>query len=201
MKAAQEKSKQIYDRFRVTYEWDGEDLRILAKDLNDIALTTGMAFMQWHVHVSMAKLMGWLVETGKDKYALGPNLRYELLYKTQEAGNYYRDVKNTELYRHNLWRVEAGLLQSSQVINWRFSNLNVAFRQVVGEPSRTFLVYLDLVEGISSAANSMRGCAKWSTVAKARAWHTLNPCTFSGYHVGASTWTSWRWKSPRVTEG
>ena len=68
MKAAQEKSKQIYDRFRVTYEWDGEDLRILAKDLNDIALTTGMAFVQWHVHVSMAKLMGWLVETGKDNH-------------------------------------------------------------------------------------------------------------------------------------
>ena len=34
----------------------------------------------------------------------------------------------------------------SQTINWRFSNLNVAFREVVGEPSRTFLVYSDLVD-------------------------------------------------------
>ena len=67
MVAAQQKSKRLHDRFRVTYEWDGEDLRMLAKDLDDIALTTGMAFMQWHVHVSMAKLIGWLVETGKDK--------------------------------------------------------------------------------------------------------------------------------------
>ena len=33
----------------------------------------------------------------------------------------------------------------SQVINWRFINLNIAFREVVGEPSRTFLVYSDLV--------------------------------------------------------
>ena len=117
MKEAQAKSKRLYDRFRVTYEWDGEDLRMLAKELDDIALTTGMSFVQWHVHVSMAKLMGWLVETGKDKYALGPNLRYELIYKTQQAGNYY---------------------------------------------------------------------------AKARAWRTMNPCTFSGYRVGASTWMSWR---------
>ena len=70
MQAAQQKSKWLSDRFRVTYEWDGEDLRTLAKDLDDIALTTGMAFVQWHVHVSMAKLMGWLVETGKNKYAL-----------------------------------------------------------------------------------------------------------------------------------
>ena len=96
---------------------------MLAKALDDVALTTGMAFVQWHVHVSMAKLMGWLVETGKDKYSLGPNLRYELLYKTQQSGNYYKDVKNTELDRHYLWRVEGGLLQLSQVINWRFSNL------------------------------------------------------------------------------
>ena len=146
MKEAQAKSKRLYDRFRVTYEWDGEDLRMLAKDLNDIALTSGMAFVQWHVHVSFAKLMGWLVETGKDKYALGPNLRYELIYKTQSRGNYYKDVKNTELDNHDLWKIEADLLQLSQVINWRFVNLNVAFRNVVGEPSRTFLVYSDLVD-------------------------------------------------------
>ena len=146
MEAAQQKSKRLYDRFRVTYEWDGEDLRMLAKDLDDTALTTGMAFVQWHVHVSMAKLIGWLVETGKDKYALGPSLRYELLYKTQRTGNYYRDVKNTELNRHDLWKIESDHLQLSQVINWRFSNLNVAFREVVGEPSRTFLVYSDLVD-------------------------------------------------------
>ena len=146
MKEAQSKSKRLYDRFRVTYEWDGEDLPMLAKDLDDTALTTGMAFVQWHVHVSMAKLIGWLVETGKDKYALGPSLRYELLYKTQRTGNYYRDVKNTELNRHDPWKIESDHLQLSQVINWRFSNLNVAFREVVGEPSRTFLVYSDLVD-------------------------------------------------------
>ena len=146
MKEAQAKSKRLYDKFRVTYEWDGEDLRMLAKELDDIALTTGMMFVEWHVHVTMAKLMGWLVETGKDKYALGPNLRYELNYKTQQAGNYYKDVKNTELDNHDLWKIESDHLQLSQVINWRFVNLNVAFREVVGEPSRTFLVYSDLVD-------------------------------------------------------
>ena len=146
MKEAQAKSKRLYDRFRVTYEWDGEDLRILAKELDDIALTTGMMFVEWHVHVSMAKLMGWLVETKKDTYALGPNLRYELPYKTQKTGNYYKDIKNTELDRHDLWKIEGGLLQLSQCLNWYFTNLNVAFRNVVGEPSRTFLVYSDLVD-------------------------------------------------------
>ena len=146
MKSAQKKSKRLYDKFRVTYEWDGEDLRMLAKDVSDISLTTGMVFVQWHVHVSMAKLMGWLVETGKEKYALGPNLRYELLHKTQQAGNYYKNVSNSELDRHDLWKIESDHSQLSQAINWRFVNLNVAFREVVGEPSRTFLVYSDLVD-------------------------------------------------------
>ena len=146
MKEAQAKGKRLYDKFRVTYEWDGEDLRILAKNLNDIQSASGTDLVEWHVHVSMAKLMGWLVETKKDTYALGPNLRYELIYKTQQRGNYYKDVKNTELNNHDLWKIESDHLQLSQTLNWHFLNLNVAFRNVVGQPSRTFLVYSDLVD-------------------------------------------------------
>ena len=146
MKEAQAKSKRLYDKFRVTYEWDGEDLRMLAKELDDIQSRSGTVYVQWHVHVSMAKLMGWLVETKKDTYALGPNLRYELLHKTQSTGNYDQDVKNTELNNHDLWKIESDHLQLSQCLNWHFLNLNVAFRSVVGEPSRTFLVYSDLVD-------------------------------------------------------
>ena len=145
MKEAQAKGKRLYDRFRVTYKWDGEDLRMLAKELGDIQ-SSSTVYVQWHVHVSMATLMGWLVETKKDTYALGPNLRYELLHKTQSTGNYYKDVKNTELNNHDLWKVESDHLQLSQTLNWHFLNLNVAFRSVVGEPSRTFLVYSDLVD-------------------------------------------------------
>ena len=86
------------------------------------------------------------METGKDKYALGHNLRYEGIYKTQSVGNYFKSVNETELDRHDLWKVESDHLQLNQVHNWRFTNLNVAFREVVGEPSRTFLVYLDPVD-------------------------------------------------------
>ena len=147
VKEAQSKSKRLYDKFRVTYEWDGEDLRMLAKELDDIALTTGMTFVEWHVHVSMAKLMGWLVQNKDKSYALGPNLRYELIYKTHSSlGNYYQDVKNTELNNHDLSKIESDHLQLSQCINWRFVNLNVAFREAVGKPLSTFLVYSDLVD-------------------------------------------------------
>ena len=140
IKVAGSKNKRVYDKYRVTYEWEGEDLRMLAKEKSDIELTTGTAFVEWYVHVSMAKLMGWVVETGKDKYALGPNLRYEGVYKETNRGKYYDYVNETELDGHDLWKVESDHLRLSQVLNWVFMNLNVAFREVVGEPSRTFPV-------------------------------------------------------------
>ena len=146
IKQANSTNKRLYDKFRLTYEWEGENLRMLAKEKSDIELTTGMVFVEWHVHVSMAKLMGWLVEMGKDKYALGPNLRYETIYKKTNQGNYFDYVNETELDSHDRWKVEGSLLQLSLVLNWVFMNLNVAFKQVVGEPSRTFLVYSDLVD-------------------------------------------------------
>ena len=46
MKQAQQRSKRLYNKFRVTYEWEGGDLWMLAKEKSDIALTTGMAFVQ-----------------------------------------------------------------------------------------------------------------------------------------------------------
>ena len=199
IKQANSKNKRLYDKFRVTYEWDGEDLRMLAKEKSDIALTTGMSFVQWHVHVSFAKLMGWLVGTKKDTYALGPNLRYETIYKTQSRGNYFKYVNETELDSHDLWRIKRDHLQLSQVLNWRFVNLNVAFREVVGEPSRTFLVYSDLVDSniVGGQQHAMVREVEYRRQGKGVAYY--EPCTFSGYRVGTSTWTPWRWKSARVT--
>jgi len=39
-------------------------------------------------------------------------------------------------------------------VNWRFTNLNVAFRAVVGDPTRTLLVYSD-VSGSSVVGNCL----------------------------------------------
>ena len=136
----------VFDQFRVTYEWEGEDLRMQFKKLSDINPTPGIVYVQWHVHVSMAKLMGWLVETEKDKYALGPNLRYEGEYVKNSTGNSIQPANNTEVNRHDLWKVEADLMQLSLTVNWIFFNFNMSFREVVGEPSRTFLVYSDVVD-------------------------------------------------------
>ena len=39
-----------------------------------------------------------------------------------------------------------GKWRTSLCVNWRFTNFNVAFREVVGDPSRSFLVYSDVVD-------------------------------------------------------
>ena len=147
MKEAQSKSQRVFEHLRVTYKWEGEDLHMQAKMLSDIMPTPGIVYIQWHVHVSMALLMGWLVETKKDTYALGPNIRYEGRHVVEANGiRYMQPVNNTELNRHDLWKIEGGFLQLSLTFNWIFFNLNMAFRNVVGEPSRTFLVYSDIVD-------------------------------------------------------
>lgn len=40
----------------------------------------------------MALHMGWLVETSKNKYALGPTIRYKGLYKKQSVGSNVKPV-------------------------------------------------------------------------------------------------------------
>ena len=42
--------------------------------------------------------------------------------------------------------MESNHFRLSLVIGWVFTNLNVAFRQLVGEPSRSFMVCSDVVD-------------------------------------------------------
>ena len=147
MKEAQTKNIRVFEHLHVTYKWEGEDLHMQAKMLSDIKNSSGTVYIQWHVHVSMAKLMGWLEGDEIDGYELGPNIRYEGRHVEEVNGiRYMQPSNNTELGRHDLWKVESGFLQLSLTLNWIFFNLNMAFRNVVGEPSRTFLVYSDLVD-------------------------------------------------------
>ena len=100
----------------------------------------------WKVHINMAMKMKWLVQRKDKSYILGPYLRYEVPLVTSPQGKYYKDVQNTEFGNHDVWKIEESHLRLSLCFQWRFINLNVAFQKVVGEPSRTFLVYSDLVD-------------------------------------------------------
>ena len=90
---------------------------------------------------------------------MGPNLQQEFMgdqipnMKTS-VGNDWNDV-NDDQNNPVFWTVRSFLpdhLQLSMSCSWRFTNLNVAFRSVVGDPSRSLHVYLD-VAGSTTVGN------------------------------------------------
>ena len=93
-------SKLLYDKYRIRYKWEGEDLLILPLKHDDIVLVSSpsdYAWAEWKVHVHMALKMKWLVQREDKSYVLGPYLRYECPYVTSDQGNHYKKVSNTEL--------------------------------------------------------------------------------------------------------
>ena len=88
--------------------------------------------------------MGWLKERSPGNYDLGPNLRQEFFTDT---------VPNLETMTHDLknnrdeplfWLLEEDLFHLSVTCDWRFTNLNKAFQNVVGSTSRSLFVYSDV---------------------------------------------------------
>jgi len=92
--------------------------------------------------------MGWLRKIGSG-LILGPNLQQEFLgdqIPDMTKNRAWNDV-NDEHSKPVFWVVRSFLpdyLQLSMSCHWRFTNLNVAFRAVVGEPTRSLHVYSDV---------------------------------------------------------
>ena len=94
--------------------------------------------------------MGWLRKISSG-LILGPNLQQDFMgdqipNMTQPVDNDWNDVDDDQ---HNpvFWTVcsfSPDHLQLSMSCSWRFTNLNVAFRSVVGDPSRSLHVYSDV---------------------------------------------------------
>ena len=93
--------------------------------------------------------MGWLRKISSG-LVLGPNLQQEFLgdqipdLTNNSALNDVNDDQSNPVF----WTVRSILpdyLQLSMSCNWRFTNLNTAFRAVVGEPTPSLHVYSDIV--------------------------------------------------------
>ena len=94
--------------------------------------------------------MGWLrkISSGTD---FGPELTTRIHggSNPQHDKTHCNDWNDVNDDQHNpvFWTVRSILpdhLQLSMSCGWRFTNLNVAFRAVVGEPTRSLHVYSDV---------------------------------------------------------
>ena len=103
-----------------------------------------------YIYTKLAVKMGWLRKISSG-LILGPNLQQDFMgdqipNMTKPVGNDWNDV-NDDQHNPVFWTVRSFLpdhLQLSMSCGWRFTNLNVAFRSVVGDPSRSLHVYSDV---------------------------------------------------------
>ena len=133
--------KRVYITFRWIQRGNEQDLLI---DNTKIKLGGVDNTPEFWINGTLAIKMGWLTETGE----LGHNLSREYI------DDKVPDLTTSEKYRDLLdkdgngvfWAIEKNCLRLSMSCNWRFTNLNHAFRMVVGEPSRTLHVYCNVAQ-------------------------------------------------------
>jgi len=137
-----DQGKHTYVKFR----WEGDDL--LIDNTNVCHCKNDTPYLA--IYTKLALKMGWLRKIASG-LILGPNLQQEFMgdqipnMKTPIDSD-WNDL-NDDQSNPVFWTVRSFLpdhLQLSRSCSWRFTNLNVAFRSVVGDPSRSLHVYSDV---------------------------------------------------------
>ena len=137
--------KKTYVKFR----WKGEDLVIDNTNICHCGPTTPV----FSVHTKLATKMGWIVlsPTHSSGFTLGPNLQQTFIQDqvpTLTPGSDQNDLTDSA-GQPQFWVVnQRYYLNLSMSCSWRFTNLNTAFRSIVGEPTRTLHVYSDVAGSI-----------------------------------------------------
>ena len=137
-----DQGKHMYVKFR----WEGEDLLIDNTNVCHCKTDTPALY----IYTKLALKMGWLRKISSG-LILGPNLQQEFMgdqipNMKEPINNDWNDVDDDQS-NPVFWTVRSFLpdhLQLSMSCSWRFTNLNVAFRSVVGDPSRSLHVYSDV---------------------------------------------------------
>ena len=128
----------------VKFKWEGDDLLIDNTNVCHCGNKTPVLT----IYTKLALKMGWLrkIDSG---LILGPNLQQEFLgdqVPNLTKDSAWQDVTDGQ-GNAVFWTVRSILpdyLQLSMSCGWRFTNLNTAFRAVVGEPTRSLHVYSDV---------------------------------------------------------
>ena len=137
-----DQGKHTYVKFR----WEGDDL--LIDNTNVCHCANADETPALSLYTKLALKMGWLRKISSG-LILGPNLQQEFMgdqIPDMTKNGDWKDVKDDQ-NNPVFWTVRSFLpdhLQLSMSCNWRFTNLNVAFRSVVGDPSRSLHVYSDV---------------------------------------------------------
>ena len=105
---------------------------------------------KFYLNKEFALEMGWFVEKGGNTVGLGPNLVIEIQddvipvpVDTDPIDEYYWKVTRGKSSSTDD-KQESDYVQLTMTCNWRFINLNVAFKNVTGTTKRSLFIYSDV---------------------------------------------------------
>ena len=128
------------------FKWESQDLVLdnTKLDTSFATSTPGVHYLM-SLNEKLALQMGWVkYDQVNTEYRIGPNLKMEF---TRAVKTYPNDISRGRLdvwSGRRYWAVENGALKSSIFCNWRFTNFNNAFQNVIGNEKRSLFVYSDV---------------------------------------------------------
>ena len=120
------------------FKWEGQDL-VLDNTKLDTSYVKGVGdpyLMSFNEKLALQ--MGWIKPKGNG-YIVGPNMKMEFFRAVKTFPN---DTSDSRWWRYFV--VEDGVLKLSLFCNWRFTNFNSAFQNVIGNEKRSLFVYSDV---------------------------------------------------------
>ena len=96
------------------------------------------------INLILAQQMGWLVETARNVFAVGPNLLMELPDGMTGVKPNPATCLNAKFTFTQPIHVQEGLVYLSSVFSWRFVNLNEAFEKAIHQPYETSKTVLNV---------------------------------------------------------
>ena len=168
---------------RPIFKWDGNDLIL------DNSKTNRRFFLilphpyapHFAINAQLAKKMGWFTRESNGDYKIGPNLlmifpdgkvpaKDDADWKSSDGNPLYYKPVNSDQH-----------IELSMRVNWKFLNLNVAFRSVMKEPTRSLHIYSDAASSTIVGNKMTVYCGKSSIIVKDVVPSILNLFIFTTY--------------------
>ena len=128
------------------FTWQGEDLFLDNNNVARFELRPGVFVPSMGINLKMCLKMGWFEKNGNSGYKLGPNLQMTYPKGRIPAKNEADYLSGTDplYFKSDTDPVGTTWMLLSMRVNWTFTNINHAFRNVVGDPTRTLHIYSDV---------------------------------------------------------
>jgi len=128
------------------WTWQGEDLFLDNNNVARFEISSSVFVPSMGINLKVCLKMGWFEKNGNSGYKLGPNLQMSFPNGKIPAKNEADYLSGTDplYFKSDTDAAGTTWMLLSMRVNWTFTNLNHAFRSVVGEPTRTLHIYSDV---------------------------------------------------------